>query len=202
MTFNLFQEITNLTFLAPLAFGYSQRSWWDIAEDSGPCAENNYNPEIFWQFDQPQQPRFGRFPFVGIAGVEHQSNGLKGSGSRSWDRAYIQKEFDLLPRLSIKLKLWNVLGDEPTNEDITDYLGQGEATIRFRPNDRTQIRLKLLKGHNVQKVSYQLDISYRRPWLNSTFFISYYEGYGEALISYKQKTRSLRAGLYFPLEVL
>jgi hypothetical protein len=48
----------------------------------------------------------------------------------------------------------------------------------------------------------QLDISYRRPWVNSAFFISYYEGYGEALISFNQKTRSLRAGLYFPLEVL
>jgi phospholipase A1 len=202
LTFNLFQEITNLTFLAPLAFGYSQRSWWDISEDSEPFAENNYNPEIFWQFDQPEKHRPGRFPFVDIVGVEHQSNGLEGSGSRSWDRAYIQKEFDLLPRLSVQVKLWKVLGDEATNQDITDYLGQGEATIRFRPNDRTQVRLKLLKGNHVQKVSYQFDISYRRPWLNSAFFISYYEGYGEALISYNQKTRSLRAGLYFPLEVL
>lgn len=202
LTFNLFQEITNLTFLAPLAFGYSQRSWWDISEDSEPFAEHNYNPEIFWRFDQPSRPLPGRFPFIDIVGVEHQSNGLPGAGSRSWDRAYIQKEFDLLPRLSVDVKLWNVFGEEDNNRDITDYLGQGEVTFKFMPNDRTRLRLKLLKGNNVEKYSYQLDISYRRPWVNSAFFISYYEGYGEALISYNQKTRSLRAGLYFPLEVL
>lgn len=202
LTFNLFAEITNLTFLAPLGFGYSQRSWWDISEDSQPFAEHNYNPEIFWRFDQPSRPLTGNFPFVDIVGMEHQSNGLQGADSRSWDRAYVQKEFDVLPGLSVDLKLWRVVGDEATNKDITDYLGHGAATVKFSPNDRTQLRLRVIKGDAVEKYSYQFDISYRRPWVNSAFFISYYEGYGEALISYNQKTRSLRAGLYFPLEVL
>ncbi len=202
LTFNLFEEITNLTFLAPLGFGYSQRSWWDISEESQPFAEHNYNPEIFWRFDQPSRPLAGKFPFVDIVGIEHQSNGQQGPESRSWDRAYVQREFDLLPGLSVDIKLWRVIGDEATNTDITDYLGQGEATFKFSPNDRTQLRLRLIKGNEVEKYSYQFDISYRRPWVNSAFFISYYEGYGEALISYNQKTRSLRAGLYFPLEVL
>lgn len=202
LTFNLFEEITNLTFLAPLGFGYSQRSWWDISEDSQPFAEHNYNPEIFWRFDQPSRPLAGDFPFVDIMGIEHQSNGLQGADSRSWDRAYVQREFDLFSGLSVDIKLWRVIGDEATNKDITDYLGQGAATFKFSPNDRTQLRLRVIKGHEVEKYSYQFDISYRRPWVNSAFFISYYEGYGEALISYNQKTRSLRAGLYFPLEVL
>lgn len=202
LTFNLFAEITNLTFLAPLGFGYSQRSWWDISEDSQPFAEHNYNPEIFWRFDQPSRPLAGNFPFIDIVGVEHQSNGLQGADSRSWDRTYVRKEFDVLPGLSVDLKLWRVIGDEATNKDITDYLGHGAATVKFSPNDRTQLRLRVIKGDAVEKYSYQFDISYRRPWVNSAFFISYYEGYGEALISYNQKTRSLRAGLYFPLEVL
>ena len=202
LAFNLFDEITNLKFLAPLGFGYSQRSWWNAAEDSSPFAEHNYNPEIFWQFNHPQQPFAARFPFIDTAGIEHQSNGLKGVDSRSWDRIYVKKEFDLTPRLSVDLKLWRVVGDETNNQDITDYLGHSETTLKFRPNERTRIRLKVSKGDAVEKYSYQLDISYRRPWVNSAFFISYYEGYGEALISYNQKMRSLRAGLYFPLDVL
>lgn len=202
LTFNLFEEITNLTFLAPLGFGYSQRSWWDVSEDSQPFAEHNYNPEVFWRFDQPSRPLAGNFPFVDIVGIEHQSNGLQGSDSRSWDRAYVQKEFDVLPGFSVDLKLWRVIGDEATNKDIADYLGQGAATFKYSPNDRTQLRLRVIKGDEVEKYSYQFDVSYRRPWVNSAFFISYYEGYGEALISYNRKTRSLRAGLYFPLEVL
>ena len=202
LTFNLFEQITNLSFLAPLGFGYSQRSWWNVGEDSAPFAEHNYNPEVFWKFDQPYSSFAGKFPFIDIIGIEHQSNGLQGPGSRSWDRAYIQKEFDLLPRFSVDVKLWNVLGVEANNQDITDYLGQGQVTLKFEPNERTRIRLRIIKGLEVEKYSYQLDLSYRRPWVNSGFFISYYEGYGEALISFNQKTRSLRAGLYFPLEVL
>lgn len=202
LTFNLFDEITNLDFLAPLGFGYSQRSWWNIGEESAPFAEHNYNPEIFWSFNQPRRPLRGQFPFIDIVGLEHQSNGLEGSGSRAWDRLYIQKEFHLLPQLSMEVKLWDVIGDEANNADITDYLGHGQVNLTFRPNDRTRIRVRLLKGDGVQKYSYQADISYRRPWVNSAFFISYYDGYGEALISYNRKIRSLRAGLYFPLEVL
>ena len=202
LTFNLFEQITNLRFLAPLGFGYSQRSWWNVAEDSAPFAEHNYNPEVFWRFDQPHQPLIGNFPFIDIIGIEHQSNGLQGSGSRSWDRAYIQKEFDVLPGFSVDVKLWNVLGAGDNNQEITDYLGRSQVTLKLTPNERTQIRLRVIKGTETEKYSYQLDISYRRPWVNSAFFITYYEGYGEALISFNQKTRSLRAGLYFPLEVL
>jgi len=46
-----------------------------------------------------------------------------------------------------------------------------------------------------------LDIYYRRPNVNGAFFVQYQDGYGEAMISYNQKSRSLRAGFYFPLDI-
>lgn len=200
LSFSLFSQSELLNFLDPLRFGYSQLSWWNIADDSSPFTEHNYNPEMYWDFTQPGRPLLGDFPFVERVGLEHQSNGLSGLDSRSWDRIYAQKTYHLLPQLRVGLKLWQVIGTDWQNDDIEDYLGSGQVTLEYEPNDRTLIRVKVQRGHDVSKYSYQADIRYRRPWLNSAFFLSYYNGYGEALINYNRKASSIRMGLYFPLE--
>ncbi|MDP2285909.1 MAG: phospholipase A, partial [Pseudohongiella sp.] len=201
LTFSLFEGRRDFQFLAPLHIGYSQKSWWNIAEESAPFSEHNYNPEIYWLFDQPKRPLLGKFPFVDIIGFEHQSNGQAGIYSRSWDRSYIQKEVELLPQLSVGLKVWNILRTDLTNDDIQDYLGNGMLSVMFRPNDRTNLRWRFKRGSRVETWSYAFDIYYRRPNVNGAFFIQYQDGYGEALISYKEKSRSLRAGFYFPLDI-
>lgn len=200
LSFSLFSQSELLDFLDPLRFGYSQLSWWNIADDSSPFTEHNYNPEVYWDFTQPGRPLIGDFPYVDRVGLEHQSNGLGGLDSRSWDRIYAQKTYHLLPQLRLGFKLWQVIGTDWQNDDIEDYLGSGQVSLEYEPNDRTLIRFKVHRGHDVSTYSYQADIRYRRPWLNSAFFLSYYNGYGEALINYNQKASSVRLGLYFPLE--
>ncbi|MDF1624335.1 phospholipase A [Pseudohongiella nitratireducens] len=200
LSFSLFSQNELLDFLDPLRFGYSQLSWWNIADDSSPFTEHNYNPEVYWDFTQPGRPLVGDFPYVDRVGLEHQSNGLGGLDSRSWDRIYAQKTYHLLPQLRLGFKLWQVIGTDWQNDDIEDYLGSGQVSLEYEPNDRTLIRFKVHRGHDVSTYSYQADIRYRRPWLNSAFFLSYYNGYGEALINYNQKASSVRLGLYFPLE--
>lgn len=201
LTFSLFAGRETFDFLAPLHIGYSQKSWWNISEESAPFAEHNYNPEIYWQFDQPRRPLFGNAPFVDKIGFEHQSNGQDGLLSRSWDRVYVQKEIDLIPQLSIGLKIWDILDYDDTNHDIRQYLGNGELSVLFRPNERTNLRWRIMRGSGVKTFSYTFDIYYRRPNVNGAFFIQYQDGYGEALVSYKQKSQSLRGGFYFPLDV-
>jgi phospholipase A1/A2 len=201
LTFSLFEGRKNFEFLAPLHFGYSQQSWWDIAEDSAPFREHNYNPEVYWLFDQPRRPLIGRIPFVDLIGLEHQSNGRDGLTSRSWDRIYAQKEFELLPQLSVGVKIWDILQEGEFNKDIRHYLGNGELSVMFKPNERTNLRWRVRQGNNVDTLSYTFDIYYRRPNVNGAFFIQYHDGYGEALITYNRKTQSLRGGFYFPLDI-
>lgn len=202
LNFGPFADIEELSALRPLRFGYSQRSWWNIGETSSPFTEHNYNPEVFWQFTQPERPLLGRPPFIDAVGIEHQSNGQNGNKSRSWDRLYIQKALQVTPRFSVDLKLWETLSTGENNSDIRRYLGSGEVALQFHPNERTRVRVRLMRGNDMEKISYQADIMYRRQWLNTAFFMTYYDGYGEALINYNRKSRSLRAGLYFPLEQL
>lgn len=201
LTFSLFEGRENFDFLAPLHIGYSQKSWWNISEESAPFTEHNYNPEIYWQFNQPQRPLMGNPPFVDVVGLEHQSNGQAGILSRSWDRVYAQKEIYLIPQLSVGIKVWDILERDSTNADIRGYLGNGQLSVMFRPNDRTNLRWRITRGSDVKTFSYTFDIYYRRPNVNGAFFIQYHDGYGEALASYYQKSKSLRGGFYFPLDI-
>ncbi len=202
MKFGLFPDIEGLQALSPLKFGYSQRSWWDISEASAPFKEHNYNPEIFWDFTESlarpsNTPRLHLFDLLGF---EHQSNGLDGTESRSWDRVYATRGLRLSEAWSWTFKYWQVVNLGDFNRDIEDYLGNAEITTHFDLNNWVQINLKTLLGRKSDNLSYQVDVIVPMSrWINSRFFLSYYEGYGEALISYNQKTSSIRAGFYFPL---
>ncbi len=87
-----------------------------------------------------------------------------------------------------------------TNKDIEDYLGNAEITTHFDLNNWASFALKTWLGRKSDKLSYQLDMVLPMSrWVNSRFFVSYHNGYGEARVSYNLKTSSLRAGFYFPL---
>jgi len=202
LKFRLFPDLPAFEKLAPLYFGYSQESWWDIAESSGPFREHNYNPEIFWDYTRTSN-RNG-FNFIGQLvdqiGFEHQSNGRDGIDSRSWDRLYAQRDFQVTDNFNFGIKAWKDVNSEEFNKDITDYLGNFKLTASYLPNERLAVNVSARQGWETSKLSYQLDLIYRLPeWVNSQFMLSYYEGYGEALISYNKKTSSLRAGLFFPI---
>lgn len=65
------------------------------------------------------------------------------------------------------------------------------------------IDIKTTKGHETGKINYQVDLTLpMSQWVNSKFFLSYYDGYGEALINYNKRSKSLRAGFYFPLRLM
>lgn len=202
MKFGLFPNIEGLEPLSPLKFGYSQRSWWDVSEESAPFKEHNYNPEIFWDFTEnlarpSRKPRLHIFDLVGI---EHQSNGLNGVNSRSWDRIYATRTLRSSEAWSWTFKYWQAMNLGDFNEDIEDYLGTAEITTHFDLNNWARLDLKTLLGRKSDKLTYQLDLIVPMSrWINSRFFLSYHNGYGEALISYNKKTSSLRAGFYFPL---
>lgn len=202
MKFRLFPNIKELEGLAPIKFGYSQRSWWDISEASAPFKEHNYNPEIFWDFREnlakpSSKPRLHIFDLIGF---EHQSNGRDSFESRSWDRLYVSRNLRLSEAWSWTLKYWQAMNLGDYNEDIEDYLGNAEITTHLDLNNWVRVDLKTMLGRKSDKLSYQLDVIVPMSrWMNSRFYISYYSGYGEALISYNKKSSSLRAGFYFPL---
>jgi len=70
--------------LNSLQLAYTQRSRWDVAEESAPFETTDFNPELFLEF----AAIVPAITFVRL-GIEHESNGVvEDLDSRSWERAY------------------------------------------------------------------------------------------------------------------
>lgn len=143
LKFRLLPNVAADSPLAPLHFGYSQRSWWDILEASAPFREHNYNPEVFWEFDRSTAAStvsLNSAHWLDLfspdrIGFEHQSNGLGGEGSRSWDRIYLERDYGISEMLSVNVKLWNIINKGDFNRDISDFMGYGALTTRLELNN-------------------------------------------------------------------
>ncbi len=194
--FSIKYRIFNPGFLlSPLHFAYTQTSWWDVGEDSLPFAEHNFNPEFFWLL-----PEFSIFdyPFNSRVGVEHLSNGRAGPESRSLDRIYGEAELSLNNSLALHLKLWNTVNVADENSDYAHYLGNARIGLLWRFSRDLSLQLNGTKGHGNSKYNLQTDLIYQLPsGINPAIFLTYYNGYGESLLSYQQKSESLRLGFFF-----
>lgn len=187
---------------------YTQKSIWNIYDESLPFRESNYNPEGFFDFKNINKKHFA----IGLIGVEHESNGLGGANSRSWWRAYwepkffIEEEVDKnkYDKFSISLRGWGAFGVGEENSNIKDYLGDGETKIQYtireykvNSNIITKEFQLVLKGYKGRKSDYgaiQADISIKYK-LPVTLRFQFFTGYGESLIDYNLRSTRFGIGL-------
>jgi phospholipase A1 len=193
-----------------LWFGYTQLSFWQIydTEHSTPFRENNYEPELIYSY-HPEHPL--RTPGMNTSllnvGIVHQSNGQTLPRSRAWNREYIQvgleRDFGEHGKLTLLPRWWKRIGSgtpqEDDNPDITRYLGYGDLEARYY---RDQFVLcALIKRHSLQ-----LDIAIPAPEIldlqlqNTNLHLQLFDGYGESLIDYNQRHRTIGLGLSMPFE--
>jgi outer membrane phospholipase A len=191
--------------LSSLRLGYTQRSLWDIQARSSPFYDTSYMPEIVFVTESPvpaESPSW--LTWMGFrAGYQHESNGQDGDDSRSMNRAYVRARFILG-----SLRSWYVVmlpeihayvGGVGANPQIKDYRGHGRLQLYLGHSDHFTLRLNAWAGKDFDHPSYQLDLTYpiRLRWLNFESFlhIQYFDGYGESLRAYDQKTSAMRMGV-------
>ncbi len=140
----------------PLALylAYSQKSLWNVGQNSMPFEESNYNPEAFLNYtvNSARGPVELRDVVLGL--YEHESNGLAGPQSRGWNRAYVAVRLGSLPitepcnddstrkdHIELTVKVWHAYGysDETaylqttgSNETFLGYEGHGEVNLVLR----------------------------------------------------------------------
>lgn len=184
-----------------LAFGYTQRSYWQAFndEESSPFRETNHEPEIMLGFLNNYT-----IPFTGfknrliVVGLNHQSNGRSEPQSRSWNRLYldmIMENEDIY--LSFK-PWWRIPESESTdnNADIDEYMGRFELRgILYDNDERTygfMIRNNLHSDEN--RGALQLDWTFPIAGRLDGYF-QYFNGYGESLIEYDRYQRRYSVGV-------
>jgi phospholipase A1/A2 len=182
-----------------LWFGYTQLSFWQLynTSESCPFLETNYEPEILFNY-RMDADIFGliRNRFIQV-GFDHQSNGLGGSLSRSWNRIVANFGFERGP-FDMVLKTWlRIPENEDTddNPDILAYLGYGEIQMGYHYRDwaiAAMFRNNLRLDNN--RSGLELDLSF--PLVKSiNGYVQYFAGYGQSLIDYDHFDSSIGAGV-------
>jgi len=183
----------NIDFFA----AYTQKSFWQVYDDkhSRPFRETNYNPELFISSNFPDELRKYYLRNWNI-GIEHESNGQSTYTSRSWNRAYL-KLFLKKGGIRGDLKVWGRFSEDKKrdindphgddNPDITDYYGYAELNLfyAFSDNEAGVFLRKNAVGAVLTKPFGE----------NQYLFVKYFEGYGESLIDYNEKTQKLGFGI-------
>jgi phospholipase A1 len=191
--------------LRGLFIGFTQRSLWDIDADSSPFFDTSYMPELMLESQRVVDPGSeGGMKLLGYqAGVRHESNGRDGSASRSLNIAYFRPVFAWGRldgwNLLVAPRLFAYVGDVVNNPDIADYRGHGELTAILGRNDRGALTIIGRIGQGAHKGSWQADLTlpvkFDKIFDFATYvLIQYWNGYGESLRSYNQRTETVRAG--------
>lgn len=212
--------------LFPAYIAYTQKSLWNAGRKSMPFEESNYNPEFF--LDYPVNAAISsRFQLrnVIISPLEHESNGLAGTQSRTWNRQYVLVKFgyeskeklevtnSFLPDKAVMyVKLWlasgyfeqdaylRSLGGDNT---FLDYMGQGEIGVSVRNflwegslKDH-QLDLKMPVYTDKRKDSFECEFRQQVPKMNFAIYLQYWYGYGETLLRFDRFVRRGFAGLSY-----
>jgi phospholipase A1/A2 len=201
--------------LFPAYISYTQKSLWNVGQNSMPFEESNYNPTFF--LDYPVNTMIlCKFQLCDIilSPFEHESNGLAGNRSRSWNRQYVQMRIGLestekmnvtnsfqSEKVLLYIKLWHAsaYSDQDTylqsignNNKFLDYMGHGEIGISIRNfiwggilrDHQLDIRTPIFRENN--KNSYELEFRQQIPDMNFAIYIQYWYGYGETLLRFDQ----------------
>jgi phospholipase A1 len=192
---------TSATTLNSLQLGYTERSLWDINAASSPFYDTSYMPELFWEWIKIPAKKQNDLSWNALQlGVKHESNGKGGANSRSVNTADLRSVFFVGPadgwRLVLVPEVLTYLGGAG---DIAEYRGYGQLRGSLGKANGPLLAFTSTAGKGLDHRSVQLDMTYsvHVRFLDMSIFVlvQYFNGYGESLLSYNQKSESLRLGV-------
>lgn len=176
---------------------YTQKTFWNVFQNSMPMRDMNFNPGIGWT-----KPFFSKGKYVGKMTliVEHESNGRDSIQSRSWNRIALAGSAVVNDWLMVHAKYWIPIVDGENNKDLLRYSGIFQWGFTLTSRDKrwrgglTFIKRtgKFFDINTIAEVSWKVD-----PKSNVNLFAQYYNGYGESLLDYNEFRSRLRVGLVF-----
>lgn len=189
-------------------FAYTQVSYWQLFnfKNSAPFRESNYAPEFFYLMRSDTRALGMNSWDLVLSPFLHESNGMGGSASRSWNRVYAQAVFNW-DKFKLGIRPWYRIPEQPKssstdmrgddNPDILKYMGYGELTAELLAGNT---RIGLTARNNFRKSpnygALQLDVI---TTLSNQlkFYVQYFSGYGENLIDYNRYNERIGAGFMF-----
>lgn len=191
--------------LRALQFGYTQRSLWDIDANSSPFYDTSYMPSLFFEsYTQASAGDTGGLTWLGYqTGFQHESNGGAAPASRSLNSAFFRRGL-LLGRadswhLIVSPRLAVYVGGLSDNPNLDDYRGYADWMVALGRGNGVALSYTGRMGKSFDHFSTQLDLTIpiRNQVVDFATYLTlqYFNGYGESLRSYDQRTERLRLGI-------
>lgn len=176
---------------------YTQKTFWNVFQNSMPMRDMNFNPGIGWS-----KPFFNKDRYIGkmTLMLEHESNGRDSLQSRSWNRISLSGSAVINKWLMVHAKYWIPIIDGQNNKDILRYCGIFQGGFVLSTPDKewtwglTWVKRKgaFFNYNTIWEVSWRVSDK-----ANINLFAQYYNGYGEGLLDYKAFRSQLRIGIIF-----
>lgn len=202
-----FTDLSESDMARTLQFAFTQRSLWDIEGDSSPFYDTSYMPEVIYESLTPKPEDSDRwFTWLGYqAAFRHESNGRDGPVSRSLNVVYLRPVFAFgnLERwhLLVIPELQAYVDSLEDNDDLDDYRGYGQLRVVLGRNNGPSLMVSTWGGKDFDHSTVQLDLTVplRTKLLNfeTYLLVQYFNGYGESLLSYREQSEAIRAGVSF-----
>ena len=183
-----------------LWFAYTQQSHWQLYTPSisRPFRETDYEPELILTLGTANEGDGWKLLNIGLL---HQSNGRALPASRSWNRVYAQGGWEWY-RVSLLARVWARIQESPErddNPDIKDYVGRGDALVRWDLGG--EYAVSLLARHtlrvNPSRGFLQLDLTTPALFGPARGYIQMTSGYGESLIDYNFRQSTIGFGIVY-----
>lgn len=192
---SIMQRLTKsrLPFDSYLFIQYTQKTFWNVLENSLPIRDLNFNPGFGLGHLIIRHNKYIGKAYVML---EHDSNGKDSIFSRSWNRVSFGLALDMNRNWQTQFKTWIPIIDGRNNKDILKYNGIFQGAVNYRTdNKRFNCGVVFVQRKKWLSYNTQLELSYKfNDKDNQYFFIQYYNGYGESLLDYNRYTSMVRAG--------
>ncbi|MDR3194443.1 MAG: phospholipase A, partial [Tannerella sp.] len=135
------QKVTRsrLPFDTYLYIQFTQKTLWNILEESLPIHDMNFNPGIGLGHLIIHKNNYIGHTYLML---EHESNGKDGEASRSWNKVSFGCSYLLSKNTEVQFKTWIPIIDSENNRDILKYNGLAQATLSYwTPNQRLNTTL-------------------------------------------------------------
>lgn len=185
---------SRLPFDTFLYLTYTQKSFWDIYQESAPFRDSNYNPGI----------GLGRYIIVdnrltgaAFLQLEHESNGRDSLESRSTNWIGFSGKYFLTSNLATSFKITIPYATGEDNSDLYDYRGTGYFTADYKTSDN---KWWLTGTYSLRKSVKAINLKFNAGYKISDRFNQYifgelYSGTGDSLLDYKRKDVQIRVGI-------
>jgi phospholipase A1/A2 len=201
-------------------FGITQLAFWDLYEKSAPMKEIDFTPVLFYSHRLSKLYPVGNDWLFKIGdyqiGFLHGSNGQDGNTNRSYYKAFVNSDIDLirrepqqlkftLSRIKLTLKAWAWCWVDPENKNIRDYWGYGQliSAFQFDYGIKNKFRPYQMEIYDVftpaeAGLSNELNLEFN-PFIGHLDFdwipylhLQFFHGYGEGLLYYNNSNTNYK----------